>query len=131
MPNAEQRLWFSLAMVCGVGMAPLAAAAAQPLNDLGAPYVTTCLVSDADCEPVVPPIPTCSPPPASTTIQCAIEKACGRGSHNIQVVLGDTNSATVHLTAATEEEACQLWDKIQQLPELLPYRLEVNVRLRE
>lgn len=92
---------------------------------LGEPYVTTGVVIVS--ESIAPPAPVAV---NTAAIKIAIERACGSKVRDVQVLHQGGNTVVLQYSAKTSAEASEIWLRIQALPELQAYKLDVRVRLQ-
>ena len=73
------------------------------------------------------PAPT-PPPLALPVLQTAVERVCGKRA-NVHLVSRSASNLLVQFKAQDAGEAERLTNAILTLPELMPYRVDVDVRL--
>jgi hypothetical protein len=104
-------------------------------DSLGEPYVTTGVVMITDPTPAAsPPSPAAPLAPAlpvthlsPVAVKASIEKTCGPNIRNVEVKLEAGNKVSIQYGAPTAADGQLFFDRIQALPDLAPY--EVNVKV--
>ena len=121
---------------------------------LGEPYVSTGMLIYGDVSAAVPPAPVRSAPPPAVhysapspvrpavasakdswarrqeMLKYAIQQTCGAAVQDVHVELRSSKDAVVRFRAASKTEADRLWNTIQRIPELTPYKLDVVIKTR-
>jgi hypothetical protein len=102
---------------------------------LGEPYVTTGVVIITDTpapatppsspKPLPAPLPVMRLSPAA--VKASIEKLCGPKIQSVEVKLEEGNKIAIQFAAPTEADGQLFFDRIQALPELAPYAVNVKV----
>lgn len=98
-------------------------AIARTPTPLGDPYVTTGVVLVTEPEPMV--MTTTLPP----GVKQSVERVCGPRIANVVVEPQGGKSVKIQYTAHNAQEAEQFWQKIQAMPELLPFDVHVEVHM--
>jgi hypothetical protein len=103
-------------------------------------YMTTGVVNYLSEEPLpektAPPAPKKVPPPprpeasSTTWIQRKIEMVCGPTASYVEVTSQGPKVLQVRLSVRTEDEAKRLSRKILDMPELVPYEVDLNVDIK-
>jgi hypothetical protein len=127
-------------------------AAEKPLLPVGAskPTVSVPQPKPAAEKPVPPPVPRPVPPlPAAkptvsvpqpklvapvgmsaVELKRRIESVCGRAAREVEVVAQGGKDLQIHLKAANEAAAEQVWNRIKDMPELAPYKVDLRVTIQ-
>jgi hypothetical protein len=141
--GASQQSWKPAQSVASTNPAPVTGDPAKrtgimvtaAADKLGEAYVTTGVVMVTETTPApTPPSPAMPPPPpppvtrlSSGAVKSSIERACGPKIQSVEVKLEAGNKIAIQFAAPTEAEGQVFFDRIQALPELAPY--EVNVKV--
>jgi hypothetical protein len=100
-------------------------------DELGEPYVTTGVVmmSEGRAADTNAPSPKSATPLSVPALKGTMEKMCGPNLRDLQVTLEPGNKVAIQFAATSEAEGKLFFDRIQALPELAPYEVNVKVKV--
>jgi hypothetical protein len=115
-----------------------AAAAPNPTASVATPVpAVPTRAAAAPTRAAAAPKPTASVPAPAVTdqraqrqalLKHAIVSTCGPSLRDVEVELRSAKEALIRFRAPSKAEADRLWGEIQQIPELLPYKLDVVIK---
>src|SRR5262249_23654304 len=73
--------------------------------------------------------PTVAPPYLQNRLKQQIERTCGKGIFDVEVLIRSYSTLVVRFRTLTGAEADRLSQKIMQMPEMIPYQVNLEVRV--
>jgi hypothetical protein len=112
-------------------------AATAPADKLGEAYVTTGVVFMEDSPGTAVPAKMLAPTPMATArlvpaaVKTSIEKLCGPNIHNVLVRQDAGSKVAINFSASNEADGKLFFDRIQTMPELSNYVVDVTVSINK